>query len=137
MGAHQGGDIGGSLHPALPSITVRVSAADKNWFATLARSRGLSESALALSAIRSVKDSGSLDPYAVWFSCANPRNFKCSACGFPGGIRSSTYPRLAALPPYIAGRVQVSYGRFDWLLRSGCYVAEGSIVPVRPRTSTG
>jgi hypothetical protein len=49
----------------LPSITVRVSADEKNWFATLARSRGLSESALALSAIRSVQDSGSLDPYAT------------------------------------------------------------------------
>jgi hypothetical protein len=50
---------------SLPSITVRVSADEKEWFATLARSRGLSESALALSAIRSVKDSGSLDPYAM------------------------------------------------------------------------
>jgi hypothetical protein len=48
-----------------PSITVRVSADEKNWFATLARSRGLSESALALCAIRSVKDSGSPDPYAT------------------------------------------------------------------------
>jgi hypothetical protein len=50
-----------SARSSLPSITVRVSADEKNWFATLARSRGLSESALALSAIRSVKDSGSLD----------------------------------------------------------------------------
>jgi hypothetical protein len=50
---------------SLPSITVRVSTDEKNWFATLARSRGLSESALALTAIRSVKDSGSLDPYAT------------------------------------------------------------------------
>ena len=54
-----------SSRSPLPSITVRVSADEKNWFATLARSRGLSESALALSAIRSVKDSGSLDPYAT------------------------------------------------------------------------
>ena len=54
-----------SPRSSLPSITVRVSADEKNWFATLARSRGLSESALALSAIRSVEDSGSLDPYAT------------------------------------------------------------------------
>lgn len=54
-----------SARSPLPSITVRVSADEKNWFATLARSRGLSESALALSAIRSVQDSGSLDPYAT------------------------------------------------------------------------
>jgi hypothetical protein len=54
-----------SSRSPLPSITVRLSADEKNWFATLARSRGLSESALALSAIRSVKDSGSLDPYAT------------------------------------------------------------------------
>jgi hypothetical protein len=54
-----------STRSSLPSITVRVSANEKNWFATLARSRGLSESALALSAIRSVKDLGSLDPYAT------------------------------------------------------------------------
>jgi hypothetical protein len=54
-----------STRSSLPSITVRVSADEKNRFATLARSRGLSESALALSAIRSVKDSGSLDPYAT------------------------------------------------------------------------
>jgi hypothetical protein len=54
-----------STRSSLPSITVRVSANEKNWFATLARSRGLSESALALSAIRSVKDLGSLDPYAA------------------------------------------------------------------------
>jgi len=55
----------GSTRSSLPSITVRVSADEKNWFATLARSRGVSESALALSAIRSVKDSGSLDAYAT------------------------------------------------------------------------
>ncbi len=54
-----------STRSSLPSITVRVSVDEKNWFGTLARSRGLSESALALSAIRSVKDSGSLDPYAT------------------------------------------------------------------------
>jgi hypothetical protein len=54
-----------STRSSLPSITVRVSADEKNWFATLARSRGLSESALALSAIRSVQDSGSLDAYAA------------------------------------------------------------------------
>jgi hypothetical protein len=54
-----------STRSSLPSITVRVSADEKNWFATLARSRGLSESALALSAIRSVQDSGSLDAYAT------------------------------------------------------------------------
>jgi hypothetical protein len=54
-----------SSRSSLPSITVRVSADEKNWFATLARSRGVSESALALSAIRSVKDSGSLDADAT------------------------------------------------------------------------
>jgi len=48
---------------SLPAITVRVSTEEKTWFATLARSRGVSESALALSAIRSVQDSGSLNPY--------------------------------------------------------------------------
>jgi len=40
-------------HP-LPSITVRVSAAEKACFAMLARARGMSESALALEAIRSI-----------------------------------------------------------------------------------
>jgi hypothetical protein len=54
-----------SSRSPLPSITVRVSADEKNWFATLARSRGLSESALALSAIRSVQDSCSLDTHAT------------------------------------------------------------------------
>jgi hypothetical protein len=54
-----------SFRSPLPSITVRVSADEKNWFATLARSRGVSESALALSAIRSVKDSGSLEADAT------------------------------------------------------------------------
>lgn len=50
-----------------PSITVRPSPNEKDRFAVLARSRGLSESALALSAIRAVinKDSGCLDPYAT------------------------------------------------------------------------
>ena len=50
---------------ALPSITIRLSVEEKRWFATLARSRGVSEAALALSAIRSIPDSGSLDPYAT------------------------------------------------------------------------
>jgi hypothetical protein len=49
----------------MPSITVRLSPHEKKWFATLARSRGVSESALALSTIRSIGDSGSLDPYAT------------------------------------------------------------------------
>jgi hypothetical protein len=46
---------------------VRPSPDEKERFATLARARGLSESALALSAIRAViaTDSGSLDPYAT------------------------------------------------------------------------
>lgn len=51
--------------PPLPSITVRLSAHDKEWFSTLARSRGVSESALALSVIRSISDSGCFDPYAT------------------------------------------------------------------------
>jgi hypothetical protein len=50
-----------STRPPLPSITVRLSPQEKEWFATLARSRGLSESALALSTIRSIADSGCLD----------------------------------------------------------------------------
>jgi hypothetical protein len=49
----------------LPSITIRLSAEEKEWFATLARSRGVSESTLALSTIRSIEDSGCLDPYAT------------------------------------------------------------------------
>lgn len=49
----------------LPSITVHLSPAEKQWFATLARSRGVSASTLARSAIRSIADSGSLDPYAT------------------------------------------------------------------------
>ena len=57
--------ISRSTQSSLRSITVRISVDEKDWFATLARSRGLSESGLALSAIRSVKDSGSLDPYAT------------------------------------------------------------------------
>jgi len=48
-----------------PSITIRLSAEEKEWFATLARSRGVSESTLALSTIRSIEDSGCLDPYAT------------------------------------------------------------------------
>ena len=48
-----------------PSVTVRLSADEKKWFATLARSRGVSESSLALSVIRSIADSGCLDPYAT------------------------------------------------------------------------
>jgi hypothetical protein len=59
-----------SNHPTRPtaaSITARPSRDEKERFATLARARGLSESALALSAIRAViaTDSGSLDPYAT------------------------------------------------------------------------
>ena len=52
---------------APPSITARPSPEEKDRFAVLARSRGLSESALALSAIRAVinRDSGCLDPYAT------------------------------------------------------------------------
>jgi hypothetical protein len=49
----------------LPSITIRLSPREKEWFATLARSRGVSESTLALSTIRSIGDSGCLDPYAT------------------------------------------------------------------------
>lgn len=49
----------------LPSITIRLSPQEKEWFATLARSRGVSEAALALSTIRSIGDSGCLDPYAT------------------------------------------------------------------------
>jgi hypothetical protein len=46
-----------------PSITARPSPGEKERFATLAHSRGLSQSALALSAIRAViqTDSGSTD----------------------------------------------------------------------------
>ena len=54
-----------STRSPLPSVTVRLSAHEKEWFATLARSRGVSESALALSVIRSIGDSGSVDPYAT------------------------------------------------------------------------
>lgn len=49
----------------LPSVTVRLSADEKKWFSTLARSRGVSESALALSVIRSIEDSGCFDTYAT------------------------------------------------------------------------
>ena len=49
----------------LPSITIRLSPEEKEWFATLARSRGVSESTLALSTIRSIGDSGCLDPYTT------------------------------------------------------------------------
>ena len=49
----------------LPSITIRLSPEEKEWFATLARSRGVSESTLALSTIRSIGDSGCLDPHAT------------------------------------------------------------------------
>ena len=57
---------------APPSITARPSPEEKDRFAVLARSRGLSESALALSAIRAVinRDSGCLDPYATGPSTA-------------------------------------------------------------------
>jgi len=54
-----------SSRSPLPSITVRVTPDEKEWFATLARSRGVSESALALSTIRWIGDSGCLDPYAT------------------------------------------------------------------------
>ena len=50
-----------------PSITARPSPDEKQRFVVLARSRGLSESVLALAAIRAVieTDSGCLDPYAT------------------------------------------------------------------------
>jgi hypothetical protein len=56
-----------SARSSLPSITARPSPDEKDRFATLARARGLSESALALAAIRAAiaTDSGSLDPYAT------------------------------------------------------------------------
>jgi hypothetical protein len=56
-----------SARSSLPSITVRPSPDEKERFATLAAARGLSESALALTAIRGViaTDSGSLDPCAT------------------------------------------------------------------------
>jgi hypothetical protein len=54
-----------SSRSPLPSITIRLSPEEKEWFATLARSRGVSESALALSTIRTIGDSGCLDPYAT------------------------------------------------------------------------
>jgi hypothetical protein len=54
-----------SARSPLSSITVRVSAHEKQWFATLARSRGVSESTLALSVIRTIADSGCFDPYAT------------------------------------------------------------------------
>ena len=54
-----------SARSPLASITVRVAAHEKEWFATLARSRGVSESTLALSVIRSIADSGCFDPYAT------------------------------------------------------------------------
>ena len=51
----------------MPSITARLSPDEKDRFTTLAHARGLSESALALAAIRVViaTDSGSLDSYAT------------------------------------------------------------------------
>ena len=63
--AAETGSMNEGSAPSQRSITVRLSAEEKKWFATLARSRGVSESALALSAIRSIADSGSLDPYAT------------------------------------------------------------------------
>jgi hypothetical protein len=45
-----------SARPPLPSITARPSAAEKARFATLATASGLSESALAMIAIRKVLD---------------------------------------------------------------------------------
>lgn len=54
-----------SVRQSLPAITIRLPPHEKEWFATLARSRGVSEAALALSTIRSIADSGSLDPYAT------------------------------------------------------------------------
>ena len=45
-----------SARPPLPSITARPSAAEKARFATLAAASGLSESALAMIAIRTVLD---------------------------------------------------------------------------------
>jgi hypothetical protein len=54
-----------SARTPLPSITVRLSARDKEWFSNLARSRSVSESALALAVIRSIPDSGCLDPNAT------------------------------------------------------------------------
>jgi hypothetical protein len=54
-----------SARTPLPSITVRLSARDKEWFSNLARSRSVSESALALAVIRSIPDSSWLDPNAT------------------------------------------------------------------------
>ncbi len=57
--------IGRFAISSLPSITVRLSAEEKARFAALARTRGLSESALALSAIRSMVGTGEPDRQLV------------------------------------------------------------------------
>jgi hypothetical protein len=56
-----------SAAPSAPSITVRPSPDEKERFATLAAARGVSEAALALTAIRAViaTDSGSTHPHAM------------------------------------------------------------------------
>jgi len=105
----------------LPSITVRVSADDKKWFATLARSRGVSESTLALSAIRSIEDSGCFDPYAT--GPRTPATDRITIRLRPGdgaviarraserGMKSSAYlaalvrAHLAANPPLASGEL--------------------------------
>src|SRR5215475_640618 len=92
---------------SLPSITARPTRAEKERFASLAASRGLSEGALALSAIRTIIATGS-DTQATWpESPSDPSTDRLTIRLRPGdhaaiarrasarGMKTSTY--LAAL----------------------------------------
>ena len=111
-----------SARSPLPSITIRLSPDEKEWFATLARSRGVSESTLALSTIRSIEDSGCFDPYAT--GPRTPATDRVTIRLRPGdgqaialraadrGMKPSGYlaalvrAHLAANPPLASGELQ-------------------------------
>lgn len=124
---------------SLPSITIRLSPREKEWFATLARSRGVSESALGLSTIRSIADSGSLDPYAT--GPRTPATDRITIRLRPGdgqaiarradqrGIKPSAYlaalvrAHLAANPPLAAPELAALKHSIDVLESNGTLLA--------------
>jgi hypothetical protein len=87
------------------SITIRLSTEEKTWFASLARSRGVSESTLALSAVRALEQPDPCGP--VPDATHSPATDRITIRLRPGdgdaiggrasarGMKSSTY--LAAL----------------------------------------
>jgi hypothetical protein len=104
---------------SLPSVTVRLSAHEKQWFSTLARSRGVSESALALSVIRSIADSGCLDSSAT--EPRTPATDRITIRLRPGdgqAIAERASERGMKASAYLAGLVRAHLGANPPLARS-------------------